>query len=116
MVRSIIAKLCQKCVLVILLPLFYGRYSDRVAPHATVGRGTCKHNVGPDILLLVRSPTILGGQSWTPPRHFAPTWRVRLEAKSVKVILVYTRARTSDTSAPSAARRSAPAKAPRFTG
>src|SRR2546430_9927981 len=84
-----------------------------VAPHATVVRGTCKHNGGPDILLLVRSPTRRGGQAWTPPRHVAPTWRVRLEATSVKGIWVCTRARTGATSAPRAARRAAPAQAPR---
>src|SRR5438309_3036550 len=31
-----------------------------VAPQATVGRCTCNANGGPDILLLVRSPTLLG--------------------------------------------------------
>src|SRR5712691_8430655 len=106
MVRSIIAKLCQKCVLVILLPLFYGRYSDRVAPHATVVRGTCKHNGGPDILLLVRSPTILGGQSWTPPLYSARIWCAPPEDKQAKGTLVSTRGRTSASCARSATRRS----------
>src|SRR5712691_10864747 len=87
-----------------------------VAPHATVIRRTCKHNGGPDILLLVRSPTLPGGQSWTPPQHSARTWRVPPEAKAARATLVFTRARTGDSSAPSAARRSAPVKAQRFTG
>src|SRR6516164_2316218 len=52
-----------------------------VAPQATVGRCTCNANGGPDILLLVRSPTLLGGQAWTSQRHSAPIRTALPEAK-----------------------------------
>ena len=40
--------------------------TNPVAPYLTVVRYPCNANGGPDMVLLVRSPTILGGQAWTP--------------------------------------------------
>ena len=45
---------------------------SEVAPQLPVVRWPCDPNGGPVILLQVRSPTLLGGQAWTPQRHAAP--------------------------------------------
>ena len=63
------------------------QHPHRVALHSTVGRFACKQNRGPDILLLVRSPTLLGGQAWTPQQYSAPIRTVLPEAKLARAIL-----------------------------
>src|SRR6266571_4681861 len=75
-----------------------------VAPQLTVVGCPCNANGGPAILLLVRSPTLLGGQAWTPQRHSAPIWGVPPEAKPARGILASIHARTGASSARSVAR------------
>src|SRR5262245_8238608 len=92
-------------------PDFILMFGDEVAPQATVGRCTCNANGGPDILLLVRSPTLLGGQAWTPPRHSAPISTALPEAKRAKATSVSIRRRSSASSAMRVTKPSVPAKA-----
>ena len=88
------------------VPLFVEELTKTVlvAPQLTVVRWPCDTNGGPAILLQVRSPTLLGGQAWTPQRHSAPIWRVPPEAKPARGILASIRARTDASSARSVAR------------
>jgi hypothetical protein len=89
----------------------YGKIPDevlQVAPHVTVVRYACNANGGPDILLLVRSPTLLGGASWTPPRHSVPIGLALPEGKRARATSASIRARPGASSARSVAKRLAP--------
>src|SRR5215472_11993743 len=96
----------SSCMLKVFFTLARG-VTPAVAPHLIVVWSACNENGGPDILLLVRSPTLLGGQAWTPQQHSARIWRAQPEDKPARATLVSTRARTSASSARSATRRSA---------
>src|SRR5262249_17648218 len=91
--------------------LVFLHFRKAVAQHSTVVSYACNVNGGPDILLLVRSPTLLGGQAWTPRRHSAPISTALPEAKRARAILASTRARINGSSATSVTKPSVPAKA-----
>src|SRR4029453_10682778 len=77
-------------------------FSALVPQHSTVVSYACNVNGGPDILLLVRCPTLLGGQAWTPRQHSAPIRTALPEAKRAREISVSIRRRSSASSAQSA--------------
>ena len=53
-------------------PLLIALTADLVAPHLTVVWFACTENGGPGILLLVRSPTLLGGHKHGPHNDICP--------------------------------------------
>src|SRR5262249_47601668 len=85
--------------------LVFLHFRKAVAQHSTVVSYACNVNGGPDILLLVRSPTLPGGQAWTPRRHSAPISTALPEVKRARAISVSIRRRSSASSATRVIRR-----------
>src|SRR5215475_15759236 len=77
----------------------------RVALHSSVEKRICRKSGGP-VLLLADAKSVPGGEEWTSLTHFVLIGIAPPEAKPGKAISVFTRAKSTASSASSVARPS----------